>query len=74
MPSICAGVCAMVCALCISDDQRPLDVPGGRVPGGRFALIHTPSWISLRLHEWHGGNAKWGTFSQFPLAELQTTG
>ena len=27
----------MICALCVADDVRPLDVPGGRVPGGRSA-------------------------------------
>lgn len=27
----------MLCALCVADDTRPLDVPGGRVPGGRSA-------------------------------------
>ena len=31
------AVCAALRSVCLADDNRPLDVPDGRVPGGRHA-------------------------------------
>ena len=33
------AVCAALRSVCVADDNRPLDVIDGRVPGGRHAEI-----------------------------------
>ena len=33
------GACSALRSVCQADDNRPLDVPDGRVPGGRHALL-----------------------------------